>query len=59
MTAASAGARRGGDGIRWVGLIIPLVILLLGAIVVVILIPHVPDPAAVHWSGDGKPDGFA
>lgn len=59
MTSASVDERRGGDRIRWVGLIIPLVILLLGAIVVAILIPHVPDPAAVHWSGDGKPDGFA
>ncbi|MGN7977092.1 DUF1648 domain-containing protein [Microbacterium sp. 22195] len=59
MTAAAVDERRGGAGIRLVGLIVPLAILLLGAIVVLILLPHVPDPAAVHWSGDGRPDGFA
>jgi len=59
MTAASVDERRRGGGIRWVGLIVPLAILLVGAIVVVILLPHVPDPAAVHWSGGGRPDGFA
>lgn len=59
MTAASVDERRRGGGIRWVGLIVPLAILLVGAIVVVILLPHVPDPAAVHWSGDGRPDGYA
>ncbi|GAA2856296.1 DUF1648 domain-containing protein [Microbacterium arabinogalactanolyticum] len=59
MTSASVDERRRGGGIRWVGLIVPLATLLVGAIVVVVLLPHVPDPAAVHWSGDGRPDGFA
>lgn len=60
MTAGSTDDdKRSRAGIRWIGLIIPLVILLLGAVIMLMLLPRVPDPAAVHWSGDGRPDGFA
>ncbi|WP_417554368.1 hypothetical protein [Microbacterium sp.] len=43
---------------RWVGLIIPLAVLLIAAAMVLAWLPEVPDPSAIHWSGDGPPDGF-
>jgi len=42
---------------RWVGVFIPLAILLTAGVVALAWLPEMPDPSAVHWSGD-KADGF-
>lgn len=44
-------------GWLWVGVIVPLGILLVCGIIALVWLPQSPDPAAMHWSGDG-PDGF-
>lgn len=49
--------RRARTAFRWVGVIIPLVILGLAITVVLAWLPQLPDPVAMHWSGGG-PDGF-
>ncbi|RCS61856.1 DUF1648 domain-containing protein [Microbacterium sp. JB110] len=43
---------------RWVGLILPLSVLVMLSLVLVVLLPHMPDPAAIHWGLTGGPDGF-
>lgn len=61
MTGARTDAERAARArasARWVGLIIPLAVLLIAAGVVLAWLPEVPDPSAIHWSGDGPPDGF-
>lgn len=42
----------------WVGLIVPLAILVVTGAVIASWLPQLPDPAATHWGGDGRPDGF-
>ena len=49
--------RRARTAFWWVGVIIPLALLSLAAIVVLAWLPEVPDPAAIHWGLDGA-DGF-
>jgi hypothetical protein len=49
--------RRARTAFWWVGVIIPLALLSLAAIVVLAWLPDVPDPAAIHWGLDGA-DGF-
>ncbi|MFS0852672.1 hypothetical protein [Microbacterium sp. 179-I 3D4 NHS] len=41
----------------WVGVVVPLAIVAVSAIVITLWLPEIPDPAAVHWSESG-PDGF-
>lgn len=41
-----------------VGVIAPLVMLAIAAVILVSWLPELPDPVAIHWSGAG-PDGFA
>ncbi len=43
---------------RWVGLILPLVLLTVGLALAIVWMPRMPDPAATHWGGGGGPDGF-
>ncbi len=43
---------------RWVGLILPLVLTALGAGLTALWIPRMPDPMAIHWGPDFRPDGF-
>ncbi len=42
----------------WVGLIVPLVLTAIAAALLIAWLPRMPDPAATHWSGGGRPDGF-
>ncbi|MDI6023845.1 DUF1648 domain-containing protein [Leucobacter sp. UT-8R-CII-1-4] len=42
----------------WIGLILPLLAVTITTVLVIIWLPRLPDPAATHWSGMGKPDGF-
>lgn len=42
----------------WVGVVIPSVIMAGMIVVIATLVPRLPDPVAVHWSGSGA-DGFA
>ncbi|MFM9376647.1 DUF1648 domain-containing protein [Gordonia sp. VNK21] len=39
-------------------LVIPLVLMLAAVIVQVVLLSRLPDRVAVHWSVDGRPDGW-
>jgi hypothetical protein len=55
MTAAISRAR---TAFLWVGVIIPLAMIAVSALVVAIWLPHLPEPAAIHWSSDGV-DGLA
>ncbi len=41
-----------------VGVIAPLVIGFIGALVVVLSLPYLPDPIATHWGPSGTADGF-
>lgn len=41
-----------------VGLIAPIPIVVLGVAAQLAALPGLPDPAAVHWGLDGRPDGF-
>ncbi|WP_162893235.1 DUF1648 domain-containing protein [Microbacterium halotolerans] len=43
---------------RWVGLILPLGVIAVLSLVLVVLLPHMPDPAAIHWGLTGGPNGF-
>lgn len=49
--------RRARTAFLWVGVIVPLALIVLAAIVVLSWLPDLPDPAAVHWGPDGV-DGF-
>lgn len=49
--------RRARAAFWWVGVIVPLALLALAAAVVLSWLPDLPDPVAMHWSGQG-PDGF-
>lgn len=42
----------------WVGLILPLLAVTIATVLVIIWLPRLPDPAATHWSGMDKADGF-
>jgi len=41
-----------------VGVIVPLALAILAAILVVTAIPELPDPIAIHWGPAGEADGF-
>lgn len=41
-----------------VGVILPAVVGLAGTIVVILVLPELPDPIAIHWGVTGEPDGF-
>ncbi|CAG7604744.1 DUF1648 domain-containing protein [Leucobacter soli] len=43
---------------RWVGVYVPVAVVLIGLAVVIVWIPRLPDPAATHWGFSGGPDGF-
>lgn len=49
--------RRARTAALWVGVIVPLAILALAAVVVLVWLPEVPNPSAIHWGTDGA-DGF-
>lgn len=42
-----------------VGVIVPLLIAAAGVAAVLIALPQLPDPVAVHWDLSGRADGFA
>lgn len=42
-----------------VGIVMPLTLIVLGAVLQLIWMPRMPDPSAVHWDIAGRPDGFA
>ncbi len=48
---------RSGTGFLWVGLIVPLAILIGAAVVIAAWLPELPAPVAVHWGTDGV-DGY-
>lgn len=41
-----------------VGAIIPLVVALVGVALILIALPDLPDPVAIHWGTSGAADGF-
>ncbi|TDP95852.1 uncharacterized protein DUF1648 [Leucobacter luti] len=43
---------------RWTGLYLPLSITLAMTGIMLLWLPRMPDPAAVHWGLSGEPDGF-
>lgn len=49
--------RRSRSAFLWVGVIVPLAIILLATAVIIVWTPQLPDPVATHW-GDGGADGF-
>lgn len=40
-----------------VGIVVPLLIAAAGVTAILIALPDLPDPIAVHWGGSGGPDG--
>ncbi|MDF2506605.1 MAG: hypothetical protein K0Q52_464 [Microbacterium sp.] len=53
----TADVRRARNAFLWVGVIIPLAVLAVSAVIVVLWLPEIPEPAATHWSESGV-DGF-
>ncbi|NJI59533.1 MULTISPECIES: hypothetical protein [Microbacterium] len=53
----TADVRRARTAFLWVGVIIPLTILAVSAVIVAFWLPEIPEPAAIHWSDDGV-NGF-
>lgn len=53
----TADVRRARTAFLWVGVILPLTILAVSAIIVALWLPEIPEPAAIHWGEDGV-DGF-
>lgn len=49
--------RRARTAFVWIGLVIPLAGLAVAAIIVALWLPELPEPSAIHWSGE-TPDGF-
>lgn len=49
--------RRARTAFWWVGVIIPVSIIVLSALLVLAWLPEVPEPAAIHWGVDGV-DGY-
>ena len=49
--------RRARIAFLWMGVIIPLTILAVSAVIVAFWLPEIPEPAAIHWSEDGV-NGF-
>lgn len=43
---------------RLLGLWLPLVIVTVAVVVQLVLLPQLPDPAAVHWGASGEVDGW-
>lgn len=41
-----------------VGVVIPFLVALVGAVVMMSWLPQLPDPVAVHWGSGDAPDGF-
>ncbi len=41
-----------------VGAILPIAVGLVGAVVILVALPDVPDPVAIHWGVSGRADGF-
>lgn len=59
MTAdRSAAADRAVSRFVLVALVLPVILTLASVIVQLVLIPHMPDPIAIHWGAGGHPNGF-
>lgn len=56
--AEYARLRQAKSAARFVGLVIPLGLTLLGLVLNLIWLPRLPNPMAVHWDGAGVADGF-
>lgn len=41
-----------------VALVLPAVVVIAGLVLLLLAAPSLPDPVAVHWGADGRPDGF-
>lgn len=50
--------RRARVAFLWVGVIVPLLVIAVSALVIAAWLPQIPAPAAIHWAGD-RVDGFA
>ncbi|WP_309127876.1 DUF1648 domain-containing protein [Microbacterium sp.] len=57
MIADSPTAARSRSGFVWVGLILPLAIIVSVAAMITAWLPELPDPVAIHWGTNGV-DGF-
>ncbi|WAA67245.1 DUF1648 domain-containing protein [Microbacterium oxydans] len=53
----TADVRRARTAFLWVGVILPLTVLAVSAVIVAFWLPDMPEPAAIHWGEDGV-DGF-
>ncbi|MCK2036172.1 DUF1648 domain-containing protein [Microbacterium sp. SSW1-49] len=53
----NADIRRARRAFWWVGVMIPSAMITLSAIVVLVWLPEIPDPSAIHWGSDGV-DGY-
>lgn len=42
----------------WVGLILPLTLTAVGTFLTTMWVPRMPDPMALHWGADFRPDGY-
>lgn len=53
----TADVRRARTAFLWIGVILPLTVLAVSAVIVAFWLPEIPEPAAIHWGEDGV-DGF-
>ncbi|MGM7697569.1 DUF1648 domain-containing protein [Microbacterium sp. A84] len=49
--------RRARAAFLWVGVIVPLALIVLATVVIAAWLPEIPEPAATHWGTDGV-DGY-
>ena len=57
MTALPDDMRRSRTAFLWVGVVMPLLIVLFSTAVLIAWLPQLPDPVATHWGTNGV-DGF-
>lgn len=53
----SPAVRRARTAFLWVGVIVPLAVLAVTAVIVALWLPEIPEPSAIHWGTDGV-DGY-
>jgi hypothetical protein len=44
--------------VLWIGLILPVLLIAVGAFMIWLWLPELPNPAATHWNNGPEPDGF-
>ncbi|QIM16698.1 DUF1648 domain-containing protein [Leucobacter insecticola] len=54
----SSELKRARRAARFVGLFLPLLVAVSGALIMALWVPRLPNPTATHWGMNGEPNGF-